>query len=942
MSTMSTIARGGARLSALLLVSAVVLLAVLTYAVGQSSDTRLSPDGVWRVHDEVALPERFPAPTAYSALTLDAALLESLLANAPRETFGSIPPRTQIWLPRPTGGFVQIAVARSQQMEPALAASFPKIKHYVFEDQHQGFTGHISIGTRGVWIAAQTEGGLLRLDPVETASGRVYLSYLDKNRTDGGNDFHDVDEHDHHEEPPTVPNFVALAPQLLPQVQAGDQLRIYRLAASTTGEFFQSNDFGNGIDDVMSRLDADLGVANTVFESEVSVRLMLADVSDLVIYDDPANDPFDNSTRQCKVSLNACNTDADCDVPNGETCDLVKTACALREDNRDNMKAVLDDDDYDLGFLFAAKTGNGANGCAWFVVCQSSSDTLHKARGAGLMGGNGTVGAGGLLAHEVGHQLGARHTFTGQAGSCSLNEFQAGASESGYEPGSGTTRMSYRGICDSDNVDTSLDAAGANAYFHSRSFDEIVDNVFNGTGATCGTLVATGNTAPAPDAGLDYTIPRQTPFMLTGTASDAEESLTELTFNWEQYDRAETQRPIDSANLADGPIVRSVPPGPDPSRTIPRLQDLLDGVQRKGEILSQVDRDMNFRMIARDNRMGGGGVAYDSMVVHVSGDPFFITNPNSGSLQAACQAPLTWQVGGGAVAPQVSALFSSDGGLNFNTTLIAATPNDGSTLFTVPCTTGANARIKLQSVDNIFFDINDQDLTVFNSAPSVAVNTASGVVDNACEFTVQFNASASDSCGLPAANVGVELIKAANNFTLGAPVINTQQVSSTQVDVSGSVLVSALLNSPAQLTVKVTATDACGLATSASDVALINDETPPQIDVALDPNLLWPPNHKMVPIQATVVASDNCPGVSFELTALVSDEPDNGTGDGDTVNDIQGAMFHTPDLDFSLRSERVGSGDGRVYTATYTAQDGSQNETSDAATVSVPKSQSNK
>jgi hypothetical protein len=249
---------------------------------------------------------------------------------------------------------------------------------------------------------------------------------------------------------------------------------------------------------VVFSLVNDVAGANAVFEPEVSVRLVLAAASLDVIYDDPATDPFDNSSRQCSTSLNACTTDADCDTANGETCDLVKTACALREDNRDNMKAVLDDGDYDLGFLFGARDGGGANGCAWFVVCQTASDTLHKARGAGLMGNNGANSASGLLAHEVGHQLGARHTFTGQAGGCTLNEFLAGDSESGYEPGSGTTRMSYNGNCDSDNVDvdTSTGALPAGSYFHSRSFDEIVDNVFNGDGASCGTLVNTGNSPP--------------------------------------------------------------------------------------------------------------------------------------------------------------------------------------------------------------------------------------------------------------------------------------------------------------------------------------------------------------------------------------------------------------------------------------------------------------
>ena len=71
---------------------------------------------------------------------------------------------------------------------------------------------------------------------------------------------------------------------------------------------------------------------------------------------------------------------------------------------------------------------------------------------------------------------------------------------------------------------------------------------------------------------------------------------------------------------------------------------------------------------------------------------------------------------------------------------------------------------------------------------------------------------------------------------------------------------------------------------------------------------------------ATVQVTDNCPGVSFALTSVTSNEPDNGLGDGDTVGDIQDAALGTPDTQISLRAERQGSGDGRIYMVTYTAR----------------------
>lgn len=120
--------------------------------------------------------------------------------------------------------------------------------------------------------------------------------------------------------------------------------------------------------------------------------------------------------------------------------------------------------------------------------------------------------------------------------------------------------------------------------------------------------------------------------------------------------------------------------------------------------------------------------------------------------------------------------------------------------------------------------------------------------------------------------------------------------------------------------------------------ATVEDVTPPTISVSVAPNLLWPPNHRMEPITATVTTSDACGPVSVVLQSVVSDEPDDapGGGDGNTVNDIQGAEIGTEDYGFQLRAERMGGGDGRVYTVTYQATDGSGNPATAAATVEVP------
>ena len=137
----------------------------------------------------------------------------------------------------------------------------------------------------------------------------------------------------------------------------------------------------------------------------------------------------------------------------------------------------------------------------------------------------------------------------------------------------------------------------------------------------------------------------------------------------------------------------------------------------------------------------------------------------------------------------------------------------------------------------------------------------------------------------------------------------------------------------------LTVTDPMDLSDTEDTSVTIQDTRAPMITLQLTPSELWPPNHKMVDITATVVAEDLCdPHPSIVLTSIVSDEPDDavGNGDGNTIGDIQQAAIGVPDFHFRLRAERAGSGDGRVYTVTYTATDACGLNTAAAAIVRVP------
>jgi subtilisin-like proprotein convertase family protein len=133
-------------------------------------------------------------------------------------------------------------------------------------------------------------------------------------------------------------------------------------------------------------------------------------------------------------------------------------------------------------------------------------------------------------------------------------------------------------------------------------------------------------------------------------------------------------------------------------------------------------------------------------------------------------------------------------------------------------------------------------------------------------------------------------------------------------------------------TVTATATNDEGEASCSFDVTVV-DEQLPTISVSLSPTELWPANNQMRTINATVQVSDNCPGVTYRLVSVTGND---GTVAGDIV-----AATGTAANSFSLRAKRLGNGNGRTYTATYSATDGAGNISLASATVFVPHSQGN-
>jgi hypothetical protein len=140
-------------------------------------------------------------------------------------------------------------------------------------------------------------------------------------------------------------------------------------------------------------------------------------------------------------------------------------------------------------------------------------------------------------------------------------------------------------------------------------------------------------------------------------------------------------------------------------------------------------------------------------------------------------------------------------------------------------------------------------------------------------------------------------------------------------------------------TVTLTSTEDGGEPESDSATVTVEDTTPPVVTVDAEPWYLWPPNHSMHEIEVRLRIRDRCSGeddFDVVLTGVKSNEPDNSTGDGNTTNDIQGDEIDSDDRNVSLRAERKGNGNGRIYTLTYRVTDGSGNETDAEVNVHVP------
>ena len=387
---------------------------------------------------------------------------------------------------------------------------------------------------------------------------------------------------------------------------------------------------------------------------------------------------------------------------------------------------------YDIGHVFSIG-GDGLAGLG--VVCS----TGQKARG--VTGRSQPVGDPydiDFVVHELGHQFGATHT---QNSDCNRTNSTA------VEPGSGSTIMGYAGICN-PNVQSGNSNGNSDDYFHAVSIAQMWATIESS--ASCASITNTGNKAPVANAGLDYSIPKSTPFKLSGTATD-EDGLSSLTYNWEQLDNeVATMPPVDSN--VEGPMFRSLPSKISPIRYMPDIATVISGnTSSTWEVVPSVARDLNFSFLVRDNHSGGGSSDRDDMKVEVvNAAAFTVTSQSTEETFSSGQSiSIAWNVGSTNVAPidcqNVNIKLSIDGGVTFPILLKTNTPNDGLEDIIVPDNSTVNARIMIEAADNIFYNVNATDFIIVSSTPTFLINDETGgqsvcnVGDQSVSYTLNFN-----------------------------------------------------------------------------------------------------------------------------------------------------------------------------------------------------------
>ncbi|UOB16195.1 reprolysin-like metallopeptidase [Abyssalbus ytuae] len=646
----------------------VLFFATFTISQGVSSQEI----DVWKLRDKDHISEK-SINSARNYYDLDIIALKEKLSDVPKRIKKGKAKKSFIYFPMPDGSKELYEVFEHSVLSEKLSSKYPEIKSYYATSVNNSLnTIRFSVDNFGFHGMVFHKGSAFYINPA--GDDLYYLA--------AKNDFQEkdftctVDDNKLIEESLKEAEVQQRAPN-------DGQLRTFRLALACTAEYAAFHISAAGLSAgttaqqkaaVLSAMNTTMTRVNGIFEKEISVTMELVDNNDDLIFLDTATDGYTNSD-----------------------------ASEMIDENQEIIDDIIGLSNYDIGHVFSRPSGGGSGLAQVGCPC-----TTGKARGVtGLENPVGDAFDVDFVCHEMGHQYGATHTFNN---SCSNNRTNITA----VEPGSGSTIMSYAGIC------SPLVAENASPYFHTVSITQMWLNITEGN-STCAAPTTTGNSVPVVSAGNDYTIPKGTPFVLKGEASDSDGD--NITYCWEQIDNQVGEMPPVST-AESGPVFRSRLPVTSPYRYFPQTQDILDNnLSPTWEVIPTVGRELNFSLLVRDNNTTGGQSGRDDMkiIVDDNSGPFMITSQTTSSTFSEGEImTITWDVANTTLAPVnaefVDIYFIVNGDFDNPVSIEQSVPNDGSQSIVVPTgLTSSAVRVMIKGSDNIFFAINEADFTIQQS-----------------------------------------------------------------------------------------------------------------------------------------------------------------------------------------------------------------------------------
>ena len=652
----------------------VVLLACI---LGPLTAWAAATDHYWHDTANRNLPAEAPQPAQFRSLSLDGQQMMRHL----KDVLASHQPGL-VSLPLPEGGFTDFSVVNSGTMSPGLQA---RLKNE-FDFDVLSLKGRDAEGRRlrldvspigfqamvfdpdGIWV--------IRPETFDIGNNQ-YLSFR-RSQLSLPDDFQYIEGeiealHDHANE--------SQGP-FAPLTEVGAVMRTYRTAVAANNRYITAVGGGTAAGGQAAVVVA-MNRVNEVYNHDLSVQLELVPNNIDLMFPNAGSDPFASNGSGILGSITG--------VING----------------------IIGSANYDIGHAFT--TGSG--GVAYLrVVCGGSK-------------GGGTTGLGSpigdvfyidFVAHEIGHQFGGNHPFNGSLGNCSGGN-RNGATA--YEPGSGSSIQSYAGICGADNLQNNSDP-----YFHAISLQEINSFIGNpSTGGSCSQNTTNPNQMPnisladLPPTGT-RTIPAQTPFLLSASASDPDAGDT-LWFGWEQWDLG-PQAPLSAGDNGSSPIFRSLPPTQTGVRSFPSMSTVLGGPAIKGETLPTTNRELKFRLTVRDRDDSQHGMGRSQSMdykinVTNSAGPFKVNTPLASDIwYGGAAGAVSWDVANTNLPPvncsSVDVLVSLDGGNSFDHVAAQGIPNSGSANVITPIvgTTVNTARVAVMCSDNVFFNVSQANFTI--------------------------------------------------------------------------------------------------------------------------------------------------------------------------------------------------------------------------------------